>query len=116
MVDWKTEVEKSFRFGHRLKKVTIPSHFQSAKDMYDYTVPDCLAYLNPRFRPRILETVTHQMNMIVNKLALEEPRFKGKISIAAHSLGTVITYDLLTRQKWENFNSQPSEDIAFDII
>ena len=97
VVDWKTEVEKSFRFGHRLKKVTIPSHFKSAKDMYDYTVPDCLAYLNPRFRSRILETITHQMNMIVHKLALQEPRFKGKISIAAHSLGTVITYDLLTR-------------------
>ena len=123
VVDWKTEVEKSFRFGHRLKKVTIPSHFQSAKDMYDYTVPDCLAYLNPRFRPRILETVTHQMNMIVNKLALEEPRFRGKVSIAAHSLGTVITYDLLTRQKWENFNDRPdntaasqSEDVAFEIV
>ena len=27
VVDWKTEVEKSFRFGSRLKKVTIPSHF-----------------------------------------------------------------------------------------
>ena len=43
------------------------------------------------------------MNMIVTKLAMDEPRFKGKISIVAHSLGTVITYDLLTRQKWENF-------------
>lgn len=59
LVDWKSEVEKSFRFGNRLKRVTIPSQWQSAKDMYDYTVPDNLAYLNPRFRPRILETVAH---------------------------------------------------------
>ena len=103
-MDWKTEVEKSFRFGHRLKRVTIPSHWQSAKDMYDYTVPDCLAYLNPRFRPRILETITHQMNMIVTKLTLENPRFKGKVSLVTHSLGTVITYDLLTRQRHENFD------------
>lgn len=65
--------------------------------MYDNTVPDNLAYLNPRFRPRILETLTHQMNMIVTKLALDQPRFKGKVSIVAHSLGTVISYDLLSR-------------------
>ena len=43
------------------------------------------------------------MNTIVRKLAIEEPRFKGKISVVAHSLGSVIGYDLLTRQKWENF-------------
>ena len=43
------------------------------------------------------------MNMIVTKLAQDEPRFKGKISVVGHSLGTVISYDLLTRQKWENF-------------
>ena len=109
VVDWKTEVEKSHRFGNRLKRVTIPSQWQSAKEMYDYTVPDNLAYLNPRFRPRILETLTHQMNMIVTKLAIDEPRFKGKVSIVAHSLGSVISYDLLTRQKWENFSSGSSK-------
>ncbi len=104
-MDWKTEVEKSFRFGQRLKRVSIPTHVKGAKEMFDYTVPDNLAYLNPRFRPRILETVMLQMNMIVTKLALEEPRFKGKVSIIAHSLGTVITYDLLSRQHWENFGN-----------
>ena len=97
-MDWKTEIEKSFRFGHRLKQVTIPSKWQSAKEIYDYTVPDCLAYLNPRFRPRILQTMAKQMNIAVTKLALKEKhRFKGKVSIIAHSLGSVITYDLLTR-------------------
>ena len=48
------------------------------------------------------------MNMIVTKLAIDEPRFKGKVSIVAHSLGSVISYDLLTRQKWENFSSGSS--------
>ena len=116
VVDRKTEVEKSFRFGQRLKKVTIPSHWQSAKEAFDYAVPDNLAYLNPRFRPRILETVTHQMNMIVTKLSLDEPRFKGKVSICAHSLGTVISYDLLSRQHWENFGHSTAEDTALEAI
>ena len=58
VVDWKTEVEKSFRFGHRLKQCAVPSKWMEAREAFDNTVPDCLAYLNPRFRPRILETLT----------------------------------------------------------
>ena len=112
VVDWKTEIEKSGRFGRRLKRVTIPSDWTGPKKWFDNTVPDCLAYLNPRFRPRILETITHQMNMIVTKMAQDEPRFKGKISLVTHSLGTVVTYDLLTRQKWENFNRE-TDDMFF---
>ena len=100
VVDWKSEVEQSGRFGQRLKRVTIPSSSQYAKNMFDYTVPDTMAFFNPCFLPRILESVSNQMNKIVTKLAVEEPRFRGKVSIIGHSLGTVISYDLLTRQKW----------------
>ena len=56
------------------------------------------------------------MNMIVTKLAMDEPRFKGKVSIVAHSLGSVISYDLLTRQKWENFSSSTSLDIYEEFV
>ena len=52
------------------------------------------------------------MNMIVTKLAQDEPRFKGKVSLVTHSLGTVVTYDLLTRQNWDNFNHD-AEDMFF---
>ena len=84
--------------------------------MFDYTVPDTMAFFNPCFLPRILESVSNQMNKIVTKLAVEEPRFRGKVSIIGHSLGTVISYDLLTRQKWQNFNAGPANDNAFDAI
>ena len=56
------------------------------------------------------------MNMIVTKLALDEPRFRGKVSIVAHSLGSVITYDLLIRQKFENFGYSNAEDPSEDTI
>lgn len=59
VVDWKTEIEKSFRFAHVLKQVALPTECKEAREAFDYSVPDCLAYLNPRFRPRILETLTH---------------------------------------------------------
>jgi len=31
----------------------------------------------------------------------QNPRFKGKVAFVGHSLGTVILYDLLARQKEE---------------
>lgn len=116
IVDWKTEVEKSYRYSTRLKRVATPCQLAGAKEAFDYTVPDNMAYLNPRFRPRILETITHQMNMIFTKLAMQEPRFKGKVAIVAHSLGSVISYDLLTRQKWENFGNTPTDESAFEVV
>lgn len=107
IINWKPEVENSYRFGERLKKIQVPSHWEAARETWDFAVPDVLAFLNPRFRPRILETVRHQMNLIFTKLAKDEPRFKGKVSIYGHSLGSVISYDLLTRQRWENFGLSP---------
>ena len=68
-----------------------------ARKTFDMTVPDCLAYLNPRFRANILETVVEQCNRIFTKLAKENRRFKGKVSIIGHSLGSVISYDMLKR-------------------
>ena len=57
VVDWKTEVESSFRFGTRAKRVSIPSALPGVQEAFDYTLKDGLAYVNPRFRNRILETV-----------------------------------------------------------
>ncbi len=56
------------------------------------------------------------MNMIFTKLVLEEPRFKGKVSIVSHSLGSVVMYDLLTRQKWENFGHRNGDDKVEELI
>ena len=56
------------------------------------------------------------MNMVFTKLALDEPRFKGKVSIVSHSLGSVVTYDLMTRQKWENFGENQGDEQAEKLI
>ena len=56
LVDWKTLIDESY-IKARLKKIYTPSHVGYARELFDATVPDCLAYLNPRFRSNILETV-----------------------------------------------------------
>lgn len=35
------------------------------------------------------------MNEVFRETKIESKNFKGKVSIVAHSLGTVITYDIL---------------------
>ena len=54
--------------------------------------------------------------MVFAKLVREQPRFKGKVSIFAHSLGSIISYDLLTRQKWENFGLSKNPNVEQEIV
>lgn len=64
------------------------------------TVVDILFYLSRNFREKILKKISQEANKHFNDLYQNgnNPRFKGKVTIVGHSLGTVITYDLLTRQ------------------
>lgn len=47
----------------------------------------------------ILDEVAAEMNRIVTLFRKHSRRFSGKISIAAHSLGGVICFDLLANQE-----------------
>jgi surfactin synthase thioesterase subunit len=64
------------------------------------TVVDILFYLSKAYRNKILKKVCDEANKYYIDLYKNgnNPRFKGKVSIVGHSLGTVITYDLLLRQ------------------
>lgn len=56
--------------------------------------PDIIQYLNPMYGEVIRATIIDKMNEAYLKM-LESKEFKGKVSIIAHSLGTVITYNIL---------------------
>lgn len=47
----------------------------------------------------ILDEVAAEMNRVVALFRRHTPNFRGKISIAAHSLGGVICFDLLANQE-----------------
>jgi hypothetical protein len=49
-----------------------------------------------QLRFQIINSVRKQLNAIYNMFMKRNPNFAGNVSIFAHSLGSVIVYDLLT--------------------
>ncbi|GAB9465698.1 Phospholipase [Globisporangium polare] len=69
------------------------------------TLMDVLYYLSPRYGQLIIDSVTQQLNQKYHVFMEEHPGWDGKVSIFAHSLGSVITYDLLTHEAGERSKS-----------
>jgi len=63
--------------------------------MFNTTAPDIIQYLNPNYKQIIHNCVVTKMNEFFRETKAENKNFKGKVSIVAHSLGTVISYDIL---------------------
>ena len=99
MVEWNSLVSDD-RSRNKLKGVTIDGGIKQVREIMNETVVDILFYLSKPFREKILRKIASEANKHYNDLYQDgtNTRFKGKVSIVGHSLGTVITYDLLTRQ------------------
>jgi hypothetical protein len=77
--------------------------------MFDETVPDSLFYISSMMNQQILSRVASQANHAFKQLALKDSLFFGKVAIVAHSLGSVICYDILVKQNPNNFKGPHSE-------
>jgi hypothetical protein len=94
---------------------TIPALRAIANDV----VFDVLMYLTPAFCEAVLETVTEQINELYQIFQTVHPDFLaagGKCSLAGHSLGSVICWDLLAvlkqSQSQSQFNNPGSSDVS----
>ncbi|OQR81836.1 phospholipase, partial [Thraustotheca clavata] len=65
------------------------------------TFMDLLYYLSPQYGQIVVDSVTEQLNTKYKIFMEEHPGWDGKVSIFAHSLGSVITYDILTHSAGE---------------
>uniref|UniRef100_A0A914Z016 DDHD domain-containing protein n=1 Tax=Panagrolaimus superbus TaxID=310955 RepID=A0A914Z016_9BILA len=57
---------------------------------------DIMYYQSPLYRSEIINGVIRSMNHTYQIFARNNPNFSGKVSLVAHSLGSVIAYDVLT--------------------
>ena len=76
---------------------TIPALRQFAND----TMLDILYFMSPAHHDAIIDIVTSEANLVVNKFLSHtgtDPN-KLKISILGHSLGSIITWDILSHQR-----------------
>jgi hypothetical protein len=72
---------------------TIPQMRQFAND----TLMDVLYFMSPEHHDIIIEIVVNEMNVVVQKFR-DLTGFQGDISVVGHSLGSVITWDILDHQ------------------
>jgi len=85
---------------------TIPHLRAFAND----TMLDVLYFMSPEYHRIIIDVVTSELNLVKSKFYQYNPEFKGKISIVAHSLGSIVMFDILGHQ----LDQQPKQRLSPD--
>ncbi|CAJ0606780.1 unnamed protein product [Cylicocyclus nassatus] len=74
--------------------VTLPK-MSTMRNALNSTAMDLMFYHSPLYRTEIVGGVVKQLNRIYSLFIENNPNFTGPVSIFAHSLGSVISYDIL---------------------
>ncbi|KAI3931823.1 hypothetical protein MKW98_012233 [Papaver atlanticum] len=93
-----------------VEKVTLEG-VRGLRFMLSATVHDVLYYMSPIYCQEIINSVSNQLNRLYLKFIKRNPGYDGKVSIYAHSLGSVLSYDILCHQ--ENLSSQFPVDFMY---
>ncbi|XP_036163550.1 SEC23-interacting protein isoform X1 [Myotis myotis] len=81
-----------------IKKITLPS-IGRFRHFTNETLLDILFYNSPTYCQKIVEKVGMEINRLHALFMSRNPDFKGGISVAGHSLGSLILFDILSNQK-----------------
>ncbi|XP_011006185.1 PREDICTED: phospholipase SGR2-like isoform X2 [Populus euphratica] len=85
-----------------VEKITLDG-VRGLRVMLSATVHDVLYYMSPIYCQDIINSVSNQLNHLYLKFLKRNPGYDGKVSIYGHSLGSVLSYDILCHQ--ENLSS-----------
>ncbi|XP_061083794.1 SEC23-interacting protein isoform X1 [Conger conger] len=98
-VQWHTALHgDATGVDRRIKKITLPSTGR-LRHFTNETLLDVLFYNSPTYCQTIMDTVAMEMNRLYTLFQQRNPQFRGGISVAGHSLGSLILFDLLSNQK-----------------
>ncbi|XP_019370000.1 PREDICTED: phospholipase DDHD2 isoform X2 [Gavialis gangeticus] len=81
-----------------LERITLPS-INRLRHFINDTILDVFFYNSATYCQTIVDTVASEMNRLYLLFLQRNPDYKGGVSIAGHSLGSLILFDLLTNQK-----------------
>lgn len=81
-----------------IRRLTLPS-ISRLRQFTNETLLDILFYSSPVYCQTIAETVGSEINSLYQLFMTRNPSFQGRISLAGHSLGSLILFDLLCHQK-----------------
>uniref|UniRef100_A0A1I7YIL8 DDHD domain-containing protein n=1 Tax=Steinernema glaseri TaxID=37863 RepID=A0A1I7YIL8_9BILA len=72
------------------------SRMARMRNTLNSTTMDIMYYLSPLYRKEIVTSVVRALNRAYGLFIEHNPDFSGQVSVYAHSLGSVICYDILT--------------------
>ncbi|NWU95736.1 S23IP protein, partial [Upupa epops] len=81
-----------------IKKITLPS-IGRLRHFTNEMLLDILFYNSPTYCQTIVDKVGMEMNRLYALFMSRNPDFKGGVSVAGHSLGSLILFDILSNQK-----------------
>lgn len=97
-VQWHTALHgDATGVDRRIKKITLPSTGR-LRHFTNETLLDVLFYNSPTYCQTIMDTVAFEMNRLYALFMERNPDYKGSVSVAGHSLGSLILFDLLSNQ------------------
>ncbi|XP_072895950.1 phospholipase DDHD1b isoform X1 [Hemitrygon akajei] len=94
-VEWRSKLSLD---GDTVESIT-PDKVRGLRDMLNSSAMDIMYYTSPLYRDEIVKGLQQELNRLYELFCSRNPDFEvqgGKVSIVAHSLGCVITYDIMT--------------------
>ncbi|XP_012519196.1 PREDICTED: phospholipase DDHD1 [Propithecus coquereli] len=76
-----------------------PDKVRGLRDMLNSSAMDIMYYTSPLYRDELVKGLQQELNRLYSLFCSRNPNFEekgGKVSIVSHSLGCVITYDIMT--------------------
>ncbi|XP_066550956.1 phospholipase DDHD1 isoform X2 [Amia ocellicauda] len=94
-VEWRSKLSLD---GDTVDSIT-PDKVRGLRDMLNSSAMDIMYYTSPLYRDEITKGLTQELNRLYSLFCSRNPDFEekgGKVSIVSHSLGCVITFDIMT--------------------
>ncbi|XP_059354994.1 phospholipase DDHD1-like [Carassius carassius] len=93
-VEWRSKLALD---GDTVDSIT-PDKVRGLRDMLNSSAMDIMYYTSPLYRDEITRGLTKELNRLYTLFCERNPEFaeNGKVSIVSHSLGCVITFDIMT--------------------
>nr|XP_040565528.1 phospholipase DDHD1-like [Lepeophtheirus salmonis] len=94
-VEWRS----SLTLDEGIVNIITPQRIMGLRNLLNSSAMDIMYYTSPLYRMEIWSALQEELNRIYEMFVQRNPYFEangGKVSITAHSLGCVVTYDILT--------------------
>uniref|UniRef100_A0A8C9WRE3 DDHD domain containing 1 n=1 Tax=Scleropages formosus TaxID=113540 RepID=A0A8C9WRE3_SCLFO len=109
-VEWRSKLSLD---GDTVDSIT-PDKVRGLRDMLNSSAMDIMYYTSPLYRDEITRGLTQELNRLYSLFCSRNPEFEekgGKVSIVSHSLGCVITFDIMTGWDPVRFCQQEQADL-----